>query len=112
MGQSLQIIGNRIRKYRKFKKLSQEQLAEMAGTHYSYIGKIERGEHNPTIQTLEKISEALEIDLAALFPANDFKDTEITDEVREAAALISEQTKDNQCKAVEILKIIYRKSKN
>ena len=39
-------LGLRIRNYRKQKKLSQEQLAEMCGLHPTYIGQVERGEKN------------------------------------------------------------------
>jgi Predicted transcriptional regulator with C-terminal CBS domains len=55
----LAIIGQRIRDLRKERGLSQEQLGEMAGVHFSYIGKIERAEKNVTIVNLEKIAEAL-----------------------------------------------------
>lgn len=39
-----QILGQRIRHYRKQQKLSQEKLAELSDLHPTYIGQIERGE--------------------------------------------------------------------
>ena len=39
-------------------KLSQEQLAEKAGLHHKYIGQLERGEKNATVETLYKVSSA------------------------------------------------------
>lgn len=42
-------------KLRKAKGWTQEQLAEAAGLHYSYIGGIERGDRNISLETLEKI---------------------------------------------------------
>lgn len=60
-------VGQRIRNYRNQRGLSQEKLAEISGCHPTYIGQIERGEKNATIESLEKISSALEISLASLF---------------------------------------------
>ena len=41
------------------KSVSQEQLADLAGVHRTYIGMIERGEKNVTILTMVRLSEAL-----------------------------------------------------
>jgi transcriptional regulator with XRE-family HTH domain len=63
---SIESIGENIRILRLKNGFSQEQLALNAGVNTSYIGQIERGEKNPTIKTLEKISKALEIALIDL----------------------------------------------
>ena len=47
--------------------LTQEQLAEKAGTSTTYIGTIERGEKSPTLNTISKLASALNISLAELF---------------------------------------------
>lgn len=47
--------------------LNQEQLAELAGCHPTYIGQIERGEKNATIESILKITKALKISLSQLF---------------------------------------------
>ena len=61
------ILGQRIRNYRTSKGLSQEKLAELSGCHHTYIGQIERGEKNATIESIEKISAALNVSLSTLF---------------------------------------------
>lgn len=61
------IIGQRIRVYRKELKLSQEQLAEKCGLHPTYIGQLERGEKNASIETVGKISSALGVSMSVLF---------------------------------------------
>lgn len=61
------IVGQRIRYYRSQLKLSQEKLAELSGCHPTYIGQVERGEKNPTIESIEKIALALDIPLSQLF---------------------------------------------
>ena len=60
-------IGQRIRNYRTRKNLSQEKLAELAGCHPTYIGQLERGEKNATLESIEKIALALNIPLSQLF---------------------------------------------
>ena len=59
-------LGLRIRYYRKQQKLSQEKLAELSSLHPTYIGQIERGEKNATIESLYHISRGLNISLSKL----------------------------------------------
>jgi transcriptional regulator with XRE-family HTH domain len=55
------IVGNNIKKYRKNLNISQEELAEKAGLHRTYIGGIERGERNITLDSLQVIATALNV---------------------------------------------------
>lgn len=59
-------IGLRIRDFRNEKKLSQEALALASGLHPAYLGRVERGEKCPSIETLYKISKGLNISLSIL----------------------------------------------
>ncbi|WP_439516272.1 helix-turn-helix domain-containing protein [Sediminibacterium sp.] len=59
-------IGNRIRELRKKAEMSQEELANEADIPLSQIGRIERGENNPTVSTLYVIADALGSDLKTL----------------------------------------------
>lgn len=67
MSDIAKIIGQRIRNYRMQKGLSQEKLAELAGCHPTYIGQLERGEKNATLESVEKIASAMDISLSELF---------------------------------------------
>lgn len=70
-------IGQRIRSYRLQKRLSQEELAERCGLHPTYIGQVERGEKNATIESVNKIAGGLSLPLSTLFEnINDISDTE------------------------------------
>lgn len=59
-------IGERIREFRLANEMSQESLANEADIPLSQIGRIERGENNPTISTLYVIAKALGKDLKEL----------------------------------------------
>jgi transcriptional regulator with XRE-family HTH domain len=60
------VLGKRIRKFRLKKGFSQESFADHCGLHRTYMGGIERGEHNLTIQTALTIARGLEITLSRL----------------------------------------------
>ncbi len=60
-------IGQRIRFYRKQKNLTQEQLAELCNFHPTYIGQLERGEKNATLESIYKVAQSLDIPLSQLF---------------------------------------------
>lgn len=59
MSEIAKIIGQRVRNYRIDKGLSQEKLAELSGCHPTYIGQVERGEKNATLESIEKIASAM-----------------------------------------------------
>jgi transcriptional regulator with XRE-family HTH domain len=60
------LFGRRVREFRAERGLSQEQLAELAGVHRTYLGGIERGERNPTLSNVERIAKALRVSPAQL----------------------------------------------
>lgn len=67
MEKHITILGNNIRQIRREKDLSQEALAEFADINVTFLGKIERGQANPTIETLMKISRAFDLPVTKLF---------------------------------------------
>lgn len=62
----LDILGQRIRAKRKELGMSQEELAHEAGLDRSYVGRVERGEHNLTFVALVKLARAMRCDVATL----------------------------------------------
>ena len=66
----IKAVGNRIREFRNEKGFSQEELANEADIPLSQIGRIERGETNPTISTLSVKCDALETKLKILLDLN------------------------------------------
>ncbi len=59
-------FGEKVREIRKGKGLSQEELAHKADLHRTYIGMIERAEKNITLLNIEKIANALEVNIKEL----------------------------------------------
>lgn len=61
-------LGRRIKKLRERKGLTQEELAKEIGyTNRSYIANVERGSQNPSLKSINKIAEALEVPVGRLF---------------------------------------------
>lgn len=102
------ILGQRIRNYRTAKGLSQEKLAELSGCHHTYVGQIERGEKNATIESIEKISAALNVSLSTLFENLGAKGEGERNIPLECYELISAKTKDEQ---EQIRKILFELDK-
>ena len=96
-------LGQRIRNYRISQKLSQEKLAELSACHTSYIGQIERGEKNATIESIEKIALALNVPLSTLFEKLDSQKENATNIPLECYEFISSKSSDEQERIFRIL---------
>lgn len=59
-------FGQAVREYRLKRKLSQEQLAELADLHRSYISDVERGAKNISLISIDKVCKALKIKMSDL----------------------------------------------
>lgn len=103
-------VGDRIRAIRKAKGLTQQQLAERSNLDDAYIGAVERGERNFTIDTLEKIVTALQIQPAQLFyNPDDLSESEAVQQsaIDDYAVTVSELS----AKQIGILRRIVREVK-
>ncbi|MNW47744.1 anaerobic benzoate catabolism transcriptional regulator [compost metagenome] len=67
MSKIARLVGEKIRILRQSRGLSQEKLGFKAGLNTSYIGQVERGEKSPTIISLEKIANGLDVNFEELF---------------------------------------------
>ncbi len=63
----LRSLGEEVRHRRKQRHLSQEALALQAGIHPNVVGRLERGDYNPTIKILLALADELDISLLELF---------------------------------------------
>lgn len=63
----IKVFGTNVRKYRLEKGVSQEKFAEMCNLHRTYISDIERFQRSISLDNIQKIADALEIDTYKLF---------------------------------------------
>ena len=97
------VVGERVRNYRLRAGLTQMKLAEKAGVHHTYIGQLERGEKNATLETIEKIARALNISFETLFEAMLSGDTE-NSIAREIYELVTAQPEKDQKVLLDLIK--------
>jgi transcriptional regulator with XRE-family HTH domain len=62
----IKTVGDNVRALREKAGLSQEDLAQRAGLHRTYVGSIERGERNVSLENIERLATALRIKPSAL----------------------------------------------
>ena len=103
MSDITKVLGQRIRNFRTAKGLSQEKLAEICGCHPTYIGQIERGEKNATIESIEKISCALGVSLSNLMEKLGGEDDTSRSIPLECYEFLSTKTKKEQEQLYRIL---------
>lgn len=90
------LLGKKIQFFRKSKKLTQEQLAEMIGIETPSLSYLETGKYAPSIDTLQKLSEVLGVKPWEFYYFNDLTEDEMKKELIKALD-------DNQ----KLLKIMY-----
>ena len=70
-------LGKRIKELRKEKGLTQENLAELIGIEPPNISKLEKGNHFPQPENIEKIATALNVSVKSLFDFDHFDDKDL-----------------------------------
>lgn len=60
-------LGERIRELRNKDGLTLKELASKSSMHYNYLGDVERGTRNPSLENLERIAQGLDVHISALF---------------------------------------------
>ncbi|OCS87157.1 helix-turn-helix domain-containing protein [Caryophanon tenue] len=96
-------IGERIRYYRKERKLSQEELAYRAALHTTYIGQLERGEKNVTLDSLAKVCVALDITLSEFFSEPAATSKMLSIELTQIISLLDGRPKKDQQKILSLV---------
>jgi len=101
-------FGKTVKLWRDKLGVSQEKLAERAGLHRTYISDIERGARNVSLESIQKLAEALGVSMATLF-ANSGEEPAVSVPVKHLASnelvdiLLVEDNKDDTTMALEAL---------
>lgn len=89
-------LGQRIRSLRKRQGLTQEEMADKCGLHWTYIGGLERGERNPTLTTMQKVGEGLGVSVHELLDTKAFHNVSSDRDSREGRLMRLLRRKDSQ----------------
>ncbi len=102
------LFGTRLLSTRKKKKISQDELAKTIGVHAPVIGRYERDEVKPSIETATKIAEALEVSLDYLTGLSDLElDKSIVDTILD----IQQLKKDDKAHILTTINALLRDAK-
>ncbi len=66
-GKARDLLARNLRSQRRLRGLSQEALADAAGLHRTYVGSVERGERNVSVDNIERLAAALDVPIVDLF---------------------------------------------
>jgi transcriptional regulator with XRE-family HTH domain len=101
-----ELIGKRIKEARQAKRLSQEALSEKIGMSAKYLSSVERGKENPTLDTLIKLADALEVEASELF---NYQHERSPEELRQLVSRLMDEGQDEKLRLMaKIITAIYR----
>ena len=100
------MVGERIRRFRIEQKLSQEELAFASDLHPAYIGKVERGDKCPTVETLYKIANGLKIPLHKLLDISSGTEVQDSDAYHRIQEAIADLNVNDMMKVAQIVEQI------
>ena len=105
MSKVAQNLGSRIRTYRLKKGISQEELAFKSSLSTTYLGQIERAEKSPTVETLDKVANALDVSIYDLFLFDEkIEDDNNNATLNKITYNLSSFSQDEQTKLLKIIK--------
>lgn len=99
-------VGKQIRDLRKSLGLTQEELGEKAELSYKYIGELERGQVNVSLDTLYRIAEALGVTIGELLPKEKVLKSKVIQK-RDALSKLSQQDTTNIKDALKLLSKVF-----
>ena len=101
----LKAVGRRVRSAREELGLTQDQLAERAGLHVSYVGQIERGLREPSLKSLEAVATALSLQLADLLAEDPLKEGRL---LRELERVVGDLEPPQQREVLDVVRRVVK----
>lgn len=102
----LKNIGSNIRASRLKKRLTQEQLSEMALINSKYLGEIERGEKTPSAIVIYRLSQSLNVSICRILSFNKCRCID-KERINNIEKLLSGKNKKDVDKAIKILEVFF-----
>lgn len=106
-----EIFGKQIKSYRKVLNISQEELGERSGLHATYIGQVERGEKNASLESIQKLSQGLGVPISKLFECFPIDNSE-SSYASEIYSVVLDMDRDTQKHLLNIINEISKISKS
>jgi len=101
-----ELLGARIKELRKAKGLSQEELSEKVGIDSKHLSRIEVGKSYPSLDTLERIANALNVEIKDLFEFMHLsRNRDLTDNI---SKLLKEADEDKLRLSLKIIRAVVR----
>lgn len=103
----METVGSRIRDLRKRNGWSQEELAHASGLHVTYIGKLERAEHQVTLESLEKVTSAIGVTLEEFFHLiQPVRKGRYSNTLTQIVSKLQNRSNEDQKKALRLLEFV------
>ena len=99
-------FGQRVRALRKSADISQMELGERAGIDHTYIGGIERGERNLSIEAIAKVAKGLGVEIVELFHFSTKKLTVTNPHLADLVALLEQRDATDTKRALELVQAV------
>ena len=108
MSEVEKLIGKQVTKIRQERNLTQAQLAELLDVAIETVSRLERGVSIPSLKTLEKISQKLDISLKDIFDfKNPTKKTPTDKEIKKLTVFLKEKRAEDIRFGYNVLKVIF-----
>lgn len=103
-------FGRQVRNLRQNRKMSQEELAFKAGLSPAHLGQIERAQKKPTLETIGRLAEALEVPVANLFSceASVSSETRLNGTIEKINSQLIAMSEEDQKDILRIIRIFRR----
>jgi len=105
-GAMLKAFGKNLKKLRKAKGLTQQQLGDLANINYKFYGDVERGLKNPSSVVIYKLANALGVSVSEILKVEECQSTEV-DMLKEVEKLFEGKEEKNKQKAIRILEVFF-----
>lgn len=105
-------IGSRIKEFRRKRGFTQEELAEKANIHPTFIARIERGNRNCSIETLQIIASALNVPVTELLKPEDKSAVTYSDKLIEKIVdMVKDKTDNEKQYVIDMVELTFKKHK-